>query len=296
MKKRRIYFYVVLCAIVAALTAVAVVWILCAPANSQVSVSNYSRFGVGQLITQITLSLLTLGALFWSFCGNTLKNYLHGPDLKLVVAKDTVHCVLDDAVPVQGPSGSKQPVLCVYAHVENASKAVATNCQLISSRVYVSVDGVGFYPYKSWQTASYKWLYEPSENQNVARIQKSVEKYARLVTIVQQDEAALSKEGTREGLQVEEVARVSVGNTSWYEIQMPISHLVMKEFGISVAPQYRGIILPITIVCSESSNITEYVKIVWRGKSVGDYRLPGMLSVEVIAKDKAMEMIKKEGV
>ena len=298
MKTRRFIFYSVLVGAVLVMAVAAILWLHVAPPVSAVWNSNYSKFGVGQLLTQITLSVLTLAALCWSLCGNALKNFLHGPELSMVANKDAVHCVLDNNLPAQGPLGASQPVLSVYAHIENRSRSVATECQLISNRVYVSVDGEEFYAYKRWQTASYKWLYAQKDRPYATDIRNSVEKYARVLIIVQQESSSESRES--DGCQKGSDDLISVASSaktieaSWFEIQLPVAHLAGKEFGVRVSPQYRGILLPVTRVCAESGGITEYIKVVWRGKSVRDYKLPGMLSVEVHSQNEAETMIKKE--
>lgn len=298
MKIRQFIFYSVLLVIVVCLGTAAVFWLRAAPPENAIFMSNYSRFGVGQLLTQIALSILTLAALCWSLCGKNLGNFLHGPELKMVANKDAVHCVLDNDLPTQGSIGASQPILSIYTHVENMSKSVATKCQLISNRVYASVDGESFYAYKRWQTASYKWLYAQKDQPYTTDVRNSVEKYARIVTIVQQETSSASSEP--EGFQKGTVRMPSLGDgakrveASWFEIQMPVAHFVGREFGIRVSPQYRGILLPITRVCAEGGSITEYIKIVWRGNSVRDYLLPGMLSVEVKSHKEAKKMIRKE--
>lgn len=298
MKTRKFIFYSILGGVVLVLAVAAVLWLYVAPPASAVWSSNYSRFGVGQLLTQITLSLLTLAALCWSLCGNALKNFLHGPELRMVVNKDAVHCVLDNNLPAQGALGAGQPLLSIYAHIENLSKSVATECQLISNRVYVSVDGKSFHAYKRWQTASYRWLYAQKDKPYTTEVRNSVEKYVRVITIVQQEKSFESSEPG--GLQSGVINSAFVGGAeknieaSWFEIQLPVAHFGGKEFGIRVPPQYRGVLLPITRVCAEGSGITEYVKIVWHGGSVRNYMLPGMLSIEVNSHKEVETVIRKE--
>lgn len=250
---------------------------------------NYSKMSVGQLLTQITLSVLTFATLFFYMFGKRIINWLHGPSLTLIARKDGVHSVL--ATNHSGIGDSD--VLRLYVHVENDSQMPATGCQLIANIVYVSVDGLHYDCYQRWQTAKFQWVYSSRDNKFEVDIRKSLERYARILEIVQQDQSDDSGDDSDSGYESDSAYGASTIEASWFVIQLPQIESCDTRKRISIPPQYRHIVLPITCVSREGKAFTSYIHVGWHGVSVSQFQQPGLLKIEVLTKRQAEKLITK---
>lgn len=290
---RKIMFYscVILAAIVFVLTAVC--WINAAPDSTLNSAPYYCKFGVGQLLTQILLSMFTLLMLFGTLIGRWLRNWLHGPVLRLCVENDETHCLLIDGAPTDNSLPSLQPTLRIYAHVEDLSAAMASGCQLISNHVYASVDGQRFFKYCTWQTASFRWAHVPREELYSTSIRMSAEKYARIIEIVQREDSEESDSGSQADFCETSSSSVPQKRNvySFITLLIPASDIVSKGTKIIIPTQYRSILLPIVLVCAERPAVLYYLRVDWKGVYVGDYKMPGFLTVKVLSKKEGNKQI-----
>ena len=290
---RKILFYGGVLLVAAVSFAGAVCWIKAAPDSTLNSAPYYCKFGVGQLLTQILLSMFTLLMLFGTLIGRWLKNWLHGPDLRLCVENDEAHCLLVDDAPTDDSSSSVQPTLRVYAHVENLSGAMADGCQLISNHVYASVDGQRFFKYCTWQTASFRWSHVPREELYSTAIRMSAEKYARIIEIVQREDSEES-DGRSQADSSESLPSVVSQKRNVYSfisLLMPASDVVSKGTKIIIPTRYRSILLPIVLICAERPAVLYYLRVDWKGVCVRDYKMPGFLSAKVLSKTEGKKLI-----
>lgn len=282
MKTRSIVFYIILGLFLVAMVAGVSYWVIGLPPSQS---GKPTRFDALQFLTQVILSLATTVALVSSIYGKRFINWLHGPVLRFVTQMDDDHCVLK-----VGRSGDdNSDVLRVYLHVENDGRTPATGCQLIANKVYVSVDGLRYVQYQSWQTAKFQWVYASKDNKYDAEIRKSLERFARIVEIVQQDQSGDSDDEASEEIIVDRHLRNEV-EASWFVVQLPMAEYFDK--GIKIPLQYKHIILPITCVSVEADAFVGYFHLGWRGSSVSLYRQPGMLEVDFMTERRFIALTK----
>ena len=286
MKIRLIIFHTMVLMIGSLVVYVGYEWINGAPNPTG---DNYSKMSVGQLLTQITLSVLTFATLFFYMFGKRIINWLHGPNLTLIVRKDGVHSVL--ATNNSGIGNSD--VLRLYVHVENDSQMPATGCQLIANIVYVSVDGLHYDCYQRWQTAKFQWVYSSRDNRFEVDIRKSLERYARILEIVQQDQSDDSGDEGDSECELINTYGASTIEASWFVVQLPQIESCDTRKRISIPPQYRHIVLPITCVSRERKAFTSFIHVGWRGVSVSQFQQPGLLEIEVLTKRQVEKLITK---
>ena len=250
----------------------------------------YTRLAVGNLATQIGLSFFTFVAVCISLWVAGINRYFVGPDILIKTAIDELHCVLS-ANTRRLPGELDNVRLTIYVHAENSSSIVAEDCRLTCNKLFVSVDGLTYYKYKNIQTASLRWVYPNLEDPYSTTLRKRVEKFARIVQIVERvndDEDSSADDNSEQS--TESADRTVV---SWIEVCLPLTPESSES--IRIPTQYRAVLIPLTIVSRTAKERQVFCQVVWRGDSVRKYAEAGYLGAKIISEGDARLMINKEG-
>lgn len=264
----------------------------------------YTRLAFANVASQVVLSILTLAAVLTSLWLAGLKSIFLGPELELRLTNDELHCV-----PLWNgnniPAEEQDKCLAIYVHVQNDKTMAAEDCRITCNEIYVSPDGKSFYKYKTLQTASFKWVYANKEEPYLATIRKRVEKYARIVEIIEQrhgDNVSMVSNSVDTGGVIEDKSsqnRFDASRneyTSWLSVCLPLTP--ESDADIRIPTRYRGVMLPLAVVSKTSPESVFYALVVWNGDEVGKYQQAGFLEVAIKDPHEAKRMIKdsyKEG-
>lgn len=252
---------------------------------------DYTRLAVANVATQVVLSLLTFVAVCVSLWMAGLKLLFQRPKIRLISANDKLHCILEN-VPTDLPMPIEKPYLDIYAHLENLSSIAAEGCRITCNKIYVSVDGSVFHLYKIIQTASFNWTYASKDEPYLAIIRKSVERFCRIMKILQQSTVEAGADGNA-SIEIKDKVESS-GNVSWIEIYLP--ERPGAKGTIVIPTRYCGVLLPLTVVSKSTEERTFFLKVVWHGDKVEKYEQAGFLEVDVLSdEDAASKLIAKEG-
>ena len=276
------------------------IWLNAVPTPPQ----DFTRLALTTVLTQIALSLFTFLALCVSLWVAGFNRLIIGPSLILKTQFDDLHCVLSND-PHSIPKPTQEPCLSIYVHVENSQRMSAEDCSVTCNQIFVSVDGIDFYKYKTIQTAAFKWAYANKQDPYVATIRRTVEKYARITEIRQQSTCDNSSFNKPQGNGfLEPVSKESCNQTAdkkgdelglkdvtWFEILLPMTS--ESSGTISIPTRYRAILMPISLVSKNTTDDLYYVKVVWKGDSVEKYKQAGFLQCSVIAEAEAKRLIKE---
>ena len=258
----------------------------------------YTRLAFTNVASQVILSVLTLAAVLTSLWLAGLKSIFLGPELELCLTNDELHCVpLWNSNDYADEELDKR--LAIYVHVQNEKSMAAEDCRVTCNEIYVSPDGKSFYKYKTLQTASFKWVYANKEEPYLATIRKRVEKYARIVEILEQRhgdnvsmlngkcDSAVVKQAKDSQSQLNN----SPGEyTSWLSVCLPLTP--ESDAAIRIPTRYRGVMLPLAVVSKTSRESLFYAVVLWNGDEVGKYRQAGFLEVAIKKPHEAKRMIK----
>ena len=258
----------------------------------------YTRIALATVLSQIALSIFTFVALCVSMWGSGFNRLIIGPSLTLETGFDDLHCVLSND-PECTPKPTQEPYLSLYVHVENSQSMSAEDCSVTCNRIYVSVDGIDFYKFRTIQTASFKWAYANKEDPYVATVRRTVEKYARIVEIRQQSTCDNSNsdrftESTSLPPSSESgnpSSSQGIQNVSWFEVLLPSTS--ESRGTISVPTRYRALLLPISIVSKNTPVDPYFVKVVWKGDAVEKYKQAGFLQCSVVSESESRKLIKE---
>lgn len=261
----------------------------------------FTKLSVITVLTQIALSLFTFMALCVSLWVAGFNTLIIGPSLILKTKFDDLHCVLAND-PQSIPKPTLEPCLSIYIHVENSQRMCAEDCSVTCNQIYVSVDGIDFYKYKTIQTASFKWAYANRQDPYVTTVRRTVEKYARIVEIRQQSNYDNSSSNKPNELELKTFAPrkescahkyddVNHKNATWFEVLLPMTSESNET--ITIPTRYRALLLPISVVSKNTADELYYVKVVWKGDAVEKYRQAGFLQNEVISEYEAKKLIKE---
>lgn len=264
----------------------------------------FTRLALTTVLTQIALSLFTFLALCVSLWAAGFNRLIIGPSLILKTQFDDLHCVLSND-PQSIPKPTQEPCLSIYIHVENTQRMSAEDCSVTCNQIFVSVDGVDFYKYKTIQTAAFKWAYANKQDPYVATVRRTVEKYARIVEIRQQstcDNSSFDKPHENGHLETipQEACKQTIDNTidgprlkdvTWFEVLLPMTS--ESSGTISIPTRYRAILMPISLVSKNTPDDLYYVKVVWKGDSVEKHKQAGFLQCSVVTEAEAKRLIKE---
>ena len=264
----------------------------------------FTRLALTTVLTQIALSLFTFLALCVSLWAAGFNRLIIGPSLILKTQFDDLHCVLSND-PQSIPKPTQEPCLSIYIHVENSQRMSAEDCSVTCNQIFVSVDGIDFYKYKTIQTAAFRWAYANKQDPYVATVRRTVEKYARIVEIRQQstcDNSSFNKQ--HENGPFKPISKESCNQTAdkksdglglkdvtWFEVLLPMTS--ESSGTISIPTRYRAILMPISLVSKNTPDDLYYVKVVWKGDSVEKYKQAGFLQCSVITEAEAKRLIKE---
>ena len=265
---------------------------------------DFTRLALTTVLTQIALSLFTFLALCVSLWVAGFNRLIIGPSLVLKTQFDDLHCVLSND-PQSIPKPTQEPSLSIYVHVENLQRMSAEDCSVTCNQIFVSVDGMDFYKYKTIQTASFKWAYANKQDPYVTTVRRTVEKYARIAEIRQQSTCdnssfdkthgneftKLNSNGTSKDVEGIKGDEHGIKNITWFEILLPMTS--ESSGSISIPTRYRAILLPVSLVSKNTPDDLYYVKVVWNGDSVEKYKQAGFLRCSVVSEAEARRLIKE---
>lgn len=257
-----------------------------APAQTSANMCGYNRWTAAGLMIQVSLSWFTLLALVGSLFGKELRLHYSGPRVKLISAVDEMHCVLSENQTGRGGS------LRIYAHLTNGGGMVAEDSQLITDRIYVSVDGRSYDLHQTLIPASYKWIYSSARcgaDPYVASVRRSADRYVRVVEIAQRSSEIDSLDS---GRTIRDVGSLGTGPASWLEVCLPPSE--GRKPNIIIPAKYRSVLIPILIVVKDCEEQMAYVRIHWKGETIQEYRDADMLDISIITEPEAKKLIRKE--
>lgn len=260
--------------------------------------NEFTRLALTTVLTQIALSLFTFLALCVSLWVAGFNRLIIGPSLTLKTQFDDLHCVLSND-PQSIPKPTQEPCLSIYIHVENSQRMSAEDCSVTCNQIFVSVDGIDFYKYKTIQTAAFKWAYANKQDPYVSTVRRTVEKYARIAEIRQQstsDNSSFNKpheDGPLEPISKEDKISDGLGlkDVTWFEVLLPMTS--ESSGTISIPTRYRAILMPISLVSKNTPDDLCYVKVVWKGDAVEKYKQAGFLQCSVIPDAEAKMLIKE---
>lgn len=259
---------------------------------------DFTRLALITVSTQIALSVFTFLALCVSLWVAGFNRLIIGPSLILKTQFDDLHCVLSND-PACTPKPTQEPFLSLYVHVENLQPMSAEDCSVTCNRIYVSVDGMDFYKFRTIQTASFKWAYEKKEDPYVTTVRRTVEKYARIIEIRQQstydnsnfDKSSEATSPVPSSENVNPTSSQGGQNVSWFEVLLPSTS--ESRGTISVPSRYRALLLPISIVSKNTPVDPYFVKVVWKGDAVEKYTQAGFLQCSIVSESESRKLIKE---
>lgn len=286
---KKVFVSFVILVILAVLTVIAVWQYYRIPNVENVGYSLRLQFT--NVASQVALSLFTLAAVGTSLWYSGLNKIFLGPCVRLETVNDDLHCVLiNDPHAVVRPSG--EPRLNIYVHAENTSNMPAEICQISCNCIFASIDGNRYYRFRSVQAASFKWSYPEDGTPYKTSVYNSVEKYSRIVQIVQQ-----SSEAENGGADVSEES-LSCGASDSQNVVSFIRVCIPSVSGgvpyIDVPSNYKSVLIPLTVVYKKAQAKRQYLRIVWKGDYVALFRNVGFLEVAVLSERKAKKMIEEE--
>lgn len=271
--------------VVGLIVFIAAVWLYLAPPAGD----EYNRMSLSGVLIQGLLSILTFATVCWSIWGLYLRNLWWGPQVELATSFDDVHCVLVGNTRDESSPEAPSPRLRIYAHATNSSEAPGRDCQVLSNQIFVSVDGVDYYPYCNILPATYKWVYAVSRDAFITDVRRSVDKYFRVLEIVQRDSG--SDGSDEDDAKSSNCARAPKADVSWFEVCIPRAEGCKAKLVFET--RYKYIMIPLTLVVRNKPDMVRYLCVSWRGGSVLDYKKPGMIDIQMIDESNAMSLIKK---
>lgn len=227
--------------------------------------------------SQVLLSVFTLLALMTTLWYSGLKRIFMGPRVYAAIAKDALHCVLQE-----GPSDS---ILNIYVHVENKSDMVAEQCQVSCNRIYAAIGDAEFHRVQDIQSASFKWARTNKESPYNVSICHASEMYFKLLQIVQQSSGAEESNNAIEAIKDESK------NASLTFFRICIPPICGSAPIIDLPAKYDNVLIPITIVAKDAPLKSQYVLVRWHGDKVSSYKNAGYLEVKVLSKRKGKKLI-----
>lgn len=227
--------------------------------------------------SQVLLSVFTLLTLLATLWYSGLKRVLLGPRLYAAVAKDALHCVLQE-----GPSDS---ILNIYVHVENKSDMVAEQCQVSCNRIYAAIGDAEFHRVRDIQSASFKWARMNKESPYHVSICHASEMYFKLLQVVQQSS------GAEESNNATEARNDESKNASLTFFRICIPPICGSVPIIDLPAKYDNVLIPITIVAKDAPLKYQYILVRWHGDKVSSYNSAGYLNVKVLSQRKGKKLI-----
>lgn len=229
--------------------------------------------------SQVLLSVFTLLTLLATLWHSGLKRVFLGPRVHAAIAKDALHCVLQE-----GPSDA---VLNVYAHIENKSDMIAEQCQVSCSRIYAAIGDAEFHRVQDIQSASFKWARSSKESPYHVPVCHAAEMYFKVLQVVQQSS------GTEESDNGADAGDVDANSSSLTFFRICLPPICGSVPIIDLSVKYNNVLIPITIVAKDAPLKSQYVLVRWHGDKVSSYSSAGYLEVKVLSKRKGRKLIAK---
>ena len=265
--------------------AVVIYWVLCAaflwlatyfkwPVPRRFMLSTFIQFFVG---------VSTLGAVIASLFGHAIKRRYDRPNLVFDVACDDEHCVLRRDENSTASSFPKA-VLEIYTQVKNTVCVEAQDAQLICHKAFVSKDGEHFIRFTNFRAASFRWLYSSEEKKFLTTLRHSVEKYAKVVEIVDQN---VMREGSAKPGESSEHGEVV--RDIHFEICLSLTDGQLTN--IPVGLEYRAVLLSLCLASSSTQPEPYYLKIYLKSGGLDAMPTRDRLEIRTISKEEAQEAV-----
>ena len=239
--------------------------------------NNFTRDVVWNGGIQALGALATVAAVLYSLFGDRIQKKLNKPNLRMCCKRDKAHCYIQPELE-GGLATSSQ--LEILLSVHNDSETPARSCQLVSNCVYVSQEGDFFVKYDRFCTASYKWMYkDKADSAYGVDIRKSIEKYAKILEIIQ---------CPNEGGSTTADESTVIKPETYFSLCLPVHG--GSDPRISIPSDYKGVLIPIKLVCNDVPTQIKYLKVIWKGRLVTQYKSGG-LHVGLLSEKEAMKVI-----
>lgn len=214
----------------------------------------------------------TLSAVLWALFGASFLRKVQRSCLTLFTEKSREYCYF--AKEESGVLGEERARLGIFAKVSNASSVDAESCQVVTGEVLASSDGVKFSSFQKVCTAGFNWVYEGGRE---ATVQKGVDKHFKFVELLEKT----TMEQKDPGGTVEKPGGRTVS------IFVCIPNFVNGQEVFEVGSDYKGVMIPVSLVSKTEEVKPYYLKVVWLGTDLKDYMTADKLKVMVLSVDDA---------
>lgn len=259
------------------LIAISVIWIcICKSIFPSIR-----RFDMASWIVSCWAAVGTISAVGMALFGKSIIAHFNKPKLVLYVGRDGSHCYFKEA-PQMEP-GVKVSMLEIYGHVVNEMSTPAQHCHVMTNVAYVSTNGQGDYtPEYEFCTASFKWA---NSRYYETTINRDMERYLKLFEIV---EKVTDKQNSPDNSASTKKERVIL-----MRLCVP-SHGASTEC-VEIGNGYKGVMFPVRLACDEIGSEVAYIKIIWQGDRLTNYKVADKLKIEKLSAEEAKKIMAKKG-
>lgn len=214
----------------------------------------------------------TLSAVLWALFGVSFLRKVQRSCLRLFTEKSKEYCYF--AKEESTVSGEERARLGIFAKVSNSSSVDGESCQVVTGEVLASSDGVKFSVFQKVCTAGFSWMYEGGRE---ATVQKGVDKHFKFVELLEKT----TLEQKDPGGTVKKPGGRSVS------IFVCIPNFVTGQEVFEVGSDYKGVMIPVSLVSKTEDVKSYYLKVVWLGTDLKEYMTADKLKVMVLSPDEA---------
>ena len=236
---------------------------------------------------QLFSGLATFSAVVVSLFSKSIKRHFDKPSLSLECGFDAVH-TSHITNPDSAMSRLNSRELEVYVSVKNASVVEALDCQLVCVKAFASEDGENFVFLQNYRAASFRWLYSSDQNRFLTTLRRSVEKYAKIIKLVDQ-EVENESETKPNNTEAKKGITSSKSREMHFEICLALN--VDGHPAISIDPRFKIILISLCLASSNTEPKPYYLLI--HNKAVNLERFPTRDAIEIrlVNKDDATRMV-----
>lgn len=234
------------------------------------------RVNIIQVAIQFISAIATLSAVTWALFGSAVMSRCRKPCLSIVSNKvDDLCYIVKEESQVPDTEVAK---LGIFAKVNNTSSVEAQSCQVVTSEIFASSDGIKFSSMRKLCTAAFKWVYEDGFE---TIVRKGVDKYIKVAEIIEKK----TKPKT------DPLGKIISPGSSMFSITVCIQNHINNKDSFEVGSDYKGVMLPLKVVSNAEDVIISYLKIVWLGKDLSDYDKVDKLKIIQVSEADAMKDI-----
>lgn len=202
---------------------------------------------------QLFGGLATFSAVIVSLFGNAIKRRYDRPNIVLKSMCDDAHCALKGVQDATAASLNRK-TLEIYVSAVNTSVVEAQDTQLVCVKAFVSVDGDRFVHFQTFRAASFRWLYSSDSNKFLATLRHSIEKFIKIVDVVEEDVG-------QENVKVGEESKKSGSPMRGMHFEISLALNVDGNPSIKVDEKYKAILLSLRLASSNTPPTPYYIKV-----------------------------------